>query len=206
MGPGVRRLSTLGRQVAVTVSVLMTVAVAAATAFAVVGGGGRSTDGPMVLGNPHGWATTGAVGDTFTDGMELLRLGGDQSAVIEDVRLVGDEGLELVGAKLAPPERAIGAVQYFETFPPTDDPVLDADLVDAEGTTITPMGEAGETWELLLGIRATREGYLVRTAVEVDYSVGDDEFTAVLPGHLAVCTSPDLERRGDCPAPPAPGE
>jgi hypothetical protein len=193
-------VSSFGRQLAVAVAALMAVA-AAAFAFTTGGEGGRRSDGPLDPGNPHGWSVTEPAGDTFTDGMELLRLHGDRDAVIEDVRLVGDEGLELVGAKLASPERGIGWIQYRPAFPPANDPDLGDVLVDAVGATITPLVEDQGGWELLLGIQATGEGYLVRTGVEVDYRVGKNEYTVLLPAHLAVCTSPRLERKGACPLP-----
>lgn len=202
MGEGVRRLSSINKQFVVAVSVLVAVAAATAAALGYIGGG-RSTDGPLNPGPPHGWAATAKVGDVFTDGLELLHLRGTEQAVIEDVRLVGDDGLELAGAVLAGPERGIGAVQYMPTFPPHNNPQIDAELVEAEGTWITPEGKDRKgTWELLLGIRPTTEGYLVRTGVEVDYSVQGEEYTVLIPAHLAVCTSQKYERRGECPLPP----
>lgn len=188
------------RRFAVVVATFIAV-VTAAAGFAYAGDE-RSTDGPMDPGNPHGWAITEPVGDPFTDGMEILRLDAGQDAVIEAIRLVGDPGLELTGAKLASPERGIGWIQYHDRFPPANDS-LDVALIDAVGATVTPQAEDQGGWELLLGIRATAEGYLVREGVEVDYRVGQKEYTVLLPGHLAVCTSPDFERNGECPLPPA---
>jgi hypothetical protein len=189
------------RQAAVAVAALAVTA--AVAAFTTLPGSGAQGGGPMDPGNPHGWAVTAPVGHPFTDGMEVLRLTGDQPAVIKDVRLVGNEGLELVGAKLASPERGIGWVQYRAEFPPNNDPVLDVDLVDVVGARITPLASDNGGWELLLGIRATTDGYLVRTGVEVDYRVGANNYTVLLPAHLAVCTSPAHQRDGGCPLPPS---
>lgn len=182
--------------------VVATAAAVVATLGVTAYSGRRTDGGPMIAPNPHGWATSDRVGDVFTDGMEIFRLAGDAEAVIEDIRLVGDEGLELVGAKVAGPDRAIGAIMYNADFPPVDEPDLrDAVLYDAIGATITPREKHPGGWELLLGIRATEEGYLVREGVEVDYRVGDDEYTVFWEAWLGVCTSPKYEVDGDCPAP-----
>lgn len=183
--------------------VAVAVVVAAILGVAAFAGTPRTEGGPMIVPDPHGWATSDAgVGDVFTDGSEILDLAGDQNAVIEDIRLVGDEGLELVGAKIVGGDRKIGAIQYNKDFPPTNEPELDdAVFYDAVGATITPEAVNPGGWELLLGIKATEEGNLVREAIEVDYRVGEEKYTVSWEALLGVCTSPEYEVDGKCPLP-----
>ncbi len=63
--------------------------------------------GPMKPHNAHGYVISMHQGKTFTDGFESLELTGDQPAVILDVEIIGDEGLELAGVELAGPEREL---------------------------------------------------------------------------------------------------
>jgi hypothetical protein len=162
--------------------------------------GGSPEAGPMSPPNPHGWAITKGVGETFTDGFEVLRLRGDRPAVLDSVALVGSEGLELVGFRLAGPDRSMGAVQLVDNFPPRD-PML-SDVRPANDTTITPVSKSGSIgWELLIGIKVVEEGYHVREGVRVDYTVDGERFSVVHPAQLVVCTSEKYHKRGDCPFP-----
>ena len=196
MGEGVPDVNGLHRLLAATALAVVAAALGVA-AFADTDS--RTDGGPLRAPNPHGWSTSNSVGDVFTDGMEVLHLEGNREAVIEDVRLVGDDGLELVGAKVAGQDRAIGFIQYNADFPPVNDPDLgDPVLIDAIGATVTPYSGG---WELLLGIKATKEGFLVREGVEIDYRVGGEEYTVFREAWLGVCTSPRYEVDGDCPLP-----
>lgn len=142
--------------------------------------------GPLAEAPAHAWAIEAAVDRPFTDGFTVVWLTGDQDAVIESIELEGaDDGLELVGAKLAGPDRGYGSVQHFKAWPPKSYRPLDpSSVVDAEGATITP-DQAG--WELLLGIKATKEGYLTREGIRVNYTVDGEKFSRVLPSTLFVC-------------------
>ena len=64
-----------------------------------------------------------------------------------------------------------------------------------EGATVTP---AKQSWELLLGIKVTEPGYLVRDAVRIHCSAGGEDYTRTRPAQLAVCTSP-TQVNGRCP-------
>ena len=66
-----------------------------------------------------------------------------------------------------------------------------------------PLKPTSQTdYELLLGIRATKEGYLVRRGLQVGYTVEGKEYSDFVPAILAICTSPDLEdEHGWCPLP-----
>jgi len=119
--------------------------------------------------------------------------------VIESIELEGaDDGLELVGAKVAGPDRSYGAVQHFKTWPPKSyEPLESSAVIDAEGATITPH-RAG--WELLLGMKATKEGYLTREGIRVNYTVAGEKLSRVLPATLFVCSSDGkVDRANRCP-------
>ena len=155
-------------------------------------GGSRSTDGPILMPNRTAYSVLARQGDEVTDGFEVLHLDGDRSAVIESVRLVGAEGLELLGSKLAPPDRSIGAVQYMPTWPPADPQIDRASLVDATGARITP---ATAGYELLVGMRVTGQNEASRVGIRVDYTVGSKKYTIVLPAGVELCLSAEAHRR-----------
>jgi hypothetical protein len=162
--------------------------------------GSSLAPGPLNRPNAHSWAFSQPVGAVFPDGLEILRLNGDREAVIESVELVGDGGLELVGVRLSPPGgRSIGSVQFMPGFPPRDHEIHQ--VVPAVGTTITPIGQDPQGWELLVGMRVTRDAYLVREAIRVTYTVDGKRYAQVLPAGLAVCASPRHEVDGECPPP-----
>lgn len=173
-------------------------AVLAVATSGVLAGCFTADGGPIKASPPHGWSTTQRVGATFGDGLEMLRLTGQQDAVIKSVSITGDDGLKLVDARLAGPDRET-AVQRFPTWPPVGEyRRWVKPMVPAEGATITP-DPAG--WELLLGLKVTRPGYLVRDSVRVEYEVGGRTYVRDFGGQLVVCTSPDMEVNGECPFP-----
>jgi hypothetical protein len=143
------------------------------------------------------------MGKPFTDGFNVLELSGDQDAVITSVELVDAEGMEIVGAEIAGPDRGYGAVQHFKGFPPNDYAPLDPGaIVSAEGATLSPGGSVGG-YELLIGIRPVKSGFLERKGVRVNYTVDGEEFSRVLPSKLYVCSGDgkvDLEKRCKPPA------
>lgn len=179
--------------------------VAAAAAVSVVLLAGCGVDGgPLSQPPEHGWATYASVGATFTDGLEVLYLEGDREAVIRNVELVGNDGLELVGAHLAPPGRKLAAIQRIDGWPPLDPDLPETrDAIDA---TITPTRTGDwkqeQGWNLLVGVRVTEAGYLIRDGIRITYEVGGREYERELPAELVVCTSREmLNRNGDCPFP-----
>lgn len=178
---------------AVSVAVVLLLAGAAAIHL---GGDARSADGPMHVPAPHGGAVTLRPGAAFTDGFEVLSITGDEPATIDSVALVDSEGFELLGAKIASPDRPLGFIQFLRGWPPTGKIMRGTHLTDAEGATITPTA-AG--WELFVGIRVTGAGVLKRGGIRVDYSVAGERFTATFPAQLVVCTSRRLEVAGHCP-------
>jgi len=107
--------------------------------------------------------------------------------VIESVRMVGaDPGLELVGVKIADDSRVIEAVQYFDDWPPTNDPDLVAEAIKPLDTEIAPLPTSNA--EPLIEMKATREGRLVRKGIWVDYRIGDKDYSVYFPSGVTVCT------------------
>ena len=157
-------------------------------------------DGPLREVPEHAWTIGREVNVTFTDGFETLVFDTDGEIELEDVRLLGDPDLELVGVSLADPGRTIGSVQFMETYPPRH-PDLNHHIVDGglhvplEARTRDDIG-----WELLLGIRATTPGRHVRTGIEVTYTHDGRTYRETLPALLAVCAGEGLELR-DCELP-----
>ena len=159
----------------------------------------RAPGGPLERPQPHGWAVGVTVGEPFTDGLEILRLGGKDPAVIDDVRLRSDDGLTLVGVKLVGPGRALGAVQFARSWPPTSDRDLREEKLRPISEQLIPLQAAPAGWELLLGLRADKPGVLRRTAIEIDYTVGGTKYTVVRPAELVVCAARDSPPE-DCAA------
>jgi len=177
---------------------------AAAVAVAIVASGCADRplfdSEPLSNANPHGWATTMPVGSVFTDGFEVLHLDGHEPAVIKSVTMVGDPGIELVGASLATTERDIGAIQQLKGYPPSNPHI--PRIIPAAGASITPFAQDEIGWELLLGVKIVDEGYLVRDGIIIEYSVGGEDRRAFDPAQLVVCTSEEYYRgHRDCPFP-----
>ena len=157
--------------------------------------------GPMIVGSAQGSSITRPVGSVFTDGIQVLTLGGDEPGKLTKVEVVGDGGVELVGAKVLPPPRELAAVQFLEGWPPqgTGDVDLGA-AVPAIGAEVGTAAENPQGWELLLGLRVVEEGRWTRRAIRVTYTVGDKTYRVDLPTELVVCTSEKYEVEGRCPA------
>lgn len=56
-------------------------------------------------------------------------------------------------------------------------------------------------WELLLAVKPTRVGYLVRDGVRIDYTVAGKKYSRYLPAQLVICTAPKYLNRNRCPFP-----
>jgi hypothetical protein len=144
--------------------------------------------GPIDMPNAHGWSYANAVvGQAFTDGFETLGFATTDPVVVTAVHLEGDPELQLDGVLVADGTRRVGAIQFDDSFPPTDPdfgrltPLLGRTLVREE------LGRH-DAFELVLGLSVTRPGAWRRTGVRVDYMVGSEEYSAVLPAELTVCT------------------
>lgn len=145
----------------------------------------------------HGYTHTLAEGSVFTDGFETLIVEGDETIVIDAVRMVGDQGLVQLGAKIIGPDRRYGSVQMAPGWPPRDPDLASYPSVDAVGARLEPGHPAG--YELLIGIRIAERGPVSRSGVEIDYSVGDERYTVTFPAEITMCTSTDQQVDGSCP-------
>lgn len=185
---------------------LVPCAVALATA-AVTACGSSKPGGPLVAPPPHGFAMTQPVGFVFTDGVETLKLSGDQPAVLRNVEAVGTNGLKVVGIALVKPGRKVGTIQEIDGWPPKDRYLRPGDLIrPGVGATFTPWShnKLGQSYELLVGMKVVKPGYLVRDGLRITYEVDGTTFQRYFPAQLAVCTSKELEKAPDgCPIPDA---
>lgn len=154
--------------------------------------------GPLQVPPAHGWAISAVAGEPFTDGYELLRLGGDQPATITRVRITGEAGLTLTGSLVAVHPPTQGITQYFPDFPPADDAGALTELV---GATIEPAGDGEGVREIYLGIEAKAPGTYTRRTIELDYEVGGEDFRVALPAELTVCAVAKGEPRPKCRLP-----
>ena len=158
---------------------------------------GRASDGPIEAPDFHGTIVRGQSGERFTDGFEVLRVAGDKPAIITSVRSVGaDSTLKLLGAKIAGPDRKLGAWTYLPNWPPTK-PAL-GPLVDAEGAHLLPRSEIdGKGYELLIGYELGEISEMsTRTRVEVDYTVDGKDYVFRSPAALTFC--PDNNSDDEC--------
>lgn len=182
--------------IVVAVAILVT----ATTVAAVRLSANEPGPGPMHVPRAHGWSYTFPQDVTFTDGLEVLKIKGAESATITSVSFVGDPELTLVGAFVAPPPRRQMAVQVIPEWPPRAQSVFDAaTLLPAEGARIRPNAESSQGWELLLGVQVTEPGIFKRDSVEITYEVNGHEFSASFPAQLTVCTGVEYEVDGRCP-------
>ncbi|WP_028652750.1 hypothetical protein [Nocardioides halotolerans] len=153
----------------------------------------------MVVGNPQGSSITLPVGKVVTDGVQVLRLSGEYEATIDKVELVGDDGMEFLGAGIAPPPRRSALEQFIFDWPPTKATQFDpATVVPAEGATIGNETDEPMGWELLLGLKVVDEGKHTRTAIRITYTVDGEQYRVDLPTELTVCTGPAYETDGEC--------
>jgi hypothetical protein len=128
------------------------------------------------------------VGKQFTDGFEVLDLGGEEPAVIRAVASVGGDGvIEQLGALLAGPDRKYAAEQLLTGYPPRQ-PRLGA-LQDAVGATIQPRDDTRDRlgYELLVGYRSTSDEIGIRTEIVVDYEVDGVLYRRRFPATLVYC-------------------
>jgi hypothetical protein len=162
--------------------------------------------GPIAAEHKTSWSPTVNVRRTWTDGWSVLTLTGHKAAVIDQITFLrGQNGaaLRLVDAKIADGTRRHSSFQYDPHWPPRQPDIVPADSMEpAVGTRLQP----GHHYELLLGIQATKHGYLVRRGIEIDYHVGSTKYVRVIDSWLGVCTSKQYWRtddfgQPDCPRP-----
>jgi hypothetical protein len=139
----------------------------------------------------YGWSIGAGKGDVFTDGMHVLQNLGDRPVRLVSVAFEdGEPGLELVGAKVAGLDRAIGSYQMLPSFPPVSSPP-DVDLgplKDLAGYVIPAGGEyRTHGVELLLGVRKDVDGRASRRALLITYEVDGERAVARMVGELVVC-------------------
>lgn len=155
-------------------------------------------DGPMAVPEEHGTLARGPMGTRFTDGFDVLYLGGEETARIISVESVGEhEGLEFEGALIAGPDRRFGAFSQLEGFPPVE-PRL-GDVIEAAGAEIRPASQTRNEigYELLLGYEVSNPSQVwYRTEIRVTYEVGDTEYLYVSPSQLVYC--PDAMTSDEC--------
>lgn len=144
--------------------------------------------GPIDVPNAHGWSYDNAVvGKSFTDGFETLGFATTEPVVVTAVHLEGDPELQLDGVLVADGTRRVGATQFDATFPPTSPdfgrltPLIDRTLLHED------LGRY-DAFELVLGLSVTQPGAWRRTGVRIDYMVGGEKYSAILPAELIVCT------------------
>lgn len=135
----------------------------------------------------------------FTDGQVRLMLRGDEPATITNVTSDGgDDVFDLIGAKVAGPDRPEGAVQHVPTWPPTS-ARFGLDLVEARGAEIEPVtqtpGELG--YELLLGyeLEETAAFGEPRRSVTIDYTVAGTRYSYTEDAVLVMCPGDGRGRR-----------
>lgn len=154
---------------------------------------------------PHGWSIAVEVDRPFTDGLEVLIVDDDGGPVTVDrVDVIGSDHLEVVGFQLALPERELGAVQFFDAFPPNlvtkaeaRESLASIEPIDQEPPLVVPDHPEGA--ELLLGLVATATGRLERSAIRVVYTRDGVAHQQVFPAELVVCASPRVDSPADCP-------
>lgn len=156
----------------------------------VLTGGGRGA-GPLVARDEIQSGSSKRAGTVFSYGVPVVLNTGDEVAILERVRLDGaDPGLELVGAMAAGKEREFVLVSGDPSFPPRDDPI--AGLRALRGFPVPPESKSQDDIpgvELVLGLRTAKPGNYVARGVRVDYHVGDESYSRLLPVAFAVCTS-----------------
>lgn len=146
----------------------------------------------------HGTLARGYVGTRFTDGFDVLFLGGTNNAQIISVRSVGGEdSLEFLGAMLAGPQRKQAGWSQLKGYPPHNAAL--GPLVEAEGAVIEPREQTQRRlgYELLLGYEVVRDSEVAsRSQIEVTYRIGDQDYVWTSLARLVYC--PAREKSEDC--------
>jgi hypothetical protein len=159
---------------------------------------GPGPAGPELARNDgsYGWSGSFAVGDTFTDGLNLITVTDKATGPLtlisaKSLNAKGDS-LELLGERarvipdMLPAGYQTGWFQHVPGFPPTSGDA--AGGVPVEGLVVQPSKPGEDRWiEIQVGYRVKAPGRYVRAGVEVVYSYGGKTFRTVIPSHVAIC-------------------
>jgi len=127
------------------------------------------------------------VGRVFTDGMNVIDIGGHEPATLLKVESIGgSEGLKFLGAKLVGPHRSAVDFTSLDGWPTVEG---SPPLIEPVGATLEP---TVKTWnrhayELVMGYRIIRATYAERVGVRVTYKIGDHVYQATLPRLISIC-------------------
>lgn len=139
--------------------------------------------GPDRLPNPAVYLVEFETGTTFSDGFDRVLLSSSGGATLEGVEILGGNNyFDLVGIKVAGPDRRIGSIQFDEEYPPQR-PGL-GKLVDGDGAVLEP-GPVGSL--LLVGMKVVGEGPGSRTGLRVTYSYEGTRYYQDHPSAVVNC-------------------
>ncbi|HVQ18083.1 MAG TPA: hypothetical protein VMT27_03485 [Actinomycetes bacterium] len=148
-----------------------------------------TSGGPVRVPFKHGYVVRYGVGDVFSDGMERIKLVGNQPGVLSRVEITGPSAdhFQVVGVLLAGPHRRIGSWQVAPGFPPQipgqgKHPL--GTLVPAQGAPLAT-GDVGSVLEI--GLKVVKPGLGIRTGVRLFYTVNGKRYTVELPASIANC-------------------
>lgn len=159
--------------------------------------------GPMGQNSPSGSILSIRLGHIWTDGQTALYLSGREPAVITAVRVVGgDPALQLLGVRIAGPDRRQAVTQEFFSYPPRVTGNLGT-VEAAVGAEILPTNETRLHlgYELLVGYKFVSNVFSTRSEIVIDYSVSGSSYEAKIPARLVLCpttmTDVACQRRTD---------
>lgn len=141
---------------------------------------------PLVIPGFYGWNDWRPVGGEMTDGMTSLVVHAARGVDIERVRAGFDDGMRMLGARFAPPDRPIGGALVHTWPPSTIESFESVPTIRARGAHLTP-DQHGRGWLLMLGYETTRPGRHLRLTIKIDYRVGDRHLTATASRPALVC-------------------
>lgn len=151
--------------------------------------GGWTEGGPALPPNAHGYVVRYQAGDVFSDGLERVKLAGNQPGVLDHVEISepSADRFKVIGVRVAGPHRSIGSWQVGDGFPPVikgygPDPL--GKLVPAHGASL-PTGITGSV--LVIGLKVVKPGLGIRTGVRIYYTVAGEKYTTLFRAAIANC-------------------
>ena len=148
--------------------------------------------GPVLVPPPNVYYLPYNAGEVFTDGFQTVELADGARGTLRSVELIGGEGLELLGVKVAGSARKYNAIQLSKGFPPKR--AAFGPLREAAGAEI-PAGTLG--LELLVGLKVTSDEFTVREGLRVHYTVDGTDYVADFPSSIVICP-PDQITMEEC--------